>query len=508
MAAEDHRFFDHRGLSYRGIVRSLWVNILNRSFSQGASTITQQVVRLMYGDRSKNIMRKIKEQFFALMIESHCTKEQIMEAYLNTAYFGAGIYGVASAAKVFWGIHVSDITVSQAASLAAIVQRPEYYCLFKNPENCKKRRNVILSRMKKHNFITQLQEEEALQEECFLVNEKTYFSDALHIWLQVECEKCFPALKQFQNIESYESPVHYFLYTTLDADMQKKVSSVLDECKKRNLVQGCQGAVVVLDSQEGSIAAFAGSIDGSFSYYNRAFYAKRQMASLIKPLIFYYAFSHGDTPKSVYEDKKVFVDSWSPLNSTKDYKGDMTLERALILSNNTIPVQLLQKYGLDDFSRLLFLSGLTNKKLLHMSLALGCLEVTPLKVASYFRMFAHDGSYKPSYFLSKIIDRSGKVLYKFNSYSSVCLKQPYLQDIQKVLVDSGSYLSRYAWTPLKSTIMAKTGTATEFRTSWCVAATKAYTVCAYLGFDDNRSLVDYSVRAVTGAVPLCYKLLD
>lgn len=189
LAAEDWNFFKHSGLSLRGIARSIFVNIISGRRAQGASTITQQLVRLLYFDAEKSFKRKIKEQILAVIVERQFTKEQILEMYLNHVYFGCGIYGIEAASQRFWNKHVKELSIDEAAALASIVQLPQRYCPLYHPDATLKRRNTVLYKMHKLDFITKEVYEEAKLKPITVIKDDTstrapHFKETLRIFLE------------------------------------------------------------------------------------------------------------------------------------------------------------------------------------------------------------------------------------------------------------------------------------------------------------------------------------
>ncbi len=502
LAAEDHLFFTHQGISYRGILRSLLVNILKGSFSQGASTITQQMIKLSNGRRGKNIIKKIHEQISALAIEKHYSKQQILECYLNITYFGSGIYGIRSAARAFWNCNVEDLSIDQSATLAAIVQLPEYYCPLIHAENCLNRRNNILQKMSRYNFISQ----EEAETECKkpIVTHKNYF---LH-----EYEHVRRIIQDF--FESYikiENQDNHFIHTTLDKNIQTDIAKtcgkrMMELHKKYDSIE-CGG--VILDSHTAEIVAIFSGCNPLISSFNRALNAKRQVASLIKPLIVYHALSQGDTPYSVYIDEPLSLinDSWKPLNSNKLFDGPLTIAQALIKSKNIIPIKLLEKHGIEKFTDLITLTHLAPRPFPYLSLALGCVESSPLAVASYFRLFADDGIYKEPFLIKKIINDQGKTIYQNSALKHPCLNQIAAQQVRSILESSAQSLRKTLSLNDTFPLIAKTGTTNEKRTCWCAAATTKYTAVVYLGHDNNSKITHNGISSTRTATPLCFDLL-
>src|SRR5581483_1216249 len=256
LAAEDHTFFSHKGISWRGILRSIIVNLWRGRKAQGASTITQQLVRLLFFNAKKTYSRKIKEQIFALLVEFQFSKEQILEAYLNHVFFGCGIYGVQAACQRFWGKDVAQVTVDEAAVLAAIMRSPNKYCPLMYPLSAQQRRDIVLERMYKLGFITKQQYQEAVARSV-VVQKNT-------------SNQCAPHLK-----EMIRKKLLYtgglVIQTTLNVAVQNLAQREFEKQIKQlrsGRLGNVDGALISIDVKTGGIKALIGGFDFATSKFN------------------------------------------------------------------------------------------------------------------------------------------------------------------------------------------------------------------------------------------------
>ncbi len=284
VAAEDWKFFSHTGISLKGIARSLLVNLYYGGKVQGASTITQQLVRLIYFDQAKTFTRKIKEQLMAFFIEQKLSKAQILQAYLNNVYLGCGIYGVSAAADRFWAKKISDLSIDEAATLAAIIKSPANYCPLLCPLSAQRRRNIILGTMRKLGFISSQQLESYRKKPVIMVRKHTDRKEQIGPYVK-------ETIRQFvQDLvgrkELYSGGL--IIQTTIDISIQKHAERQFKKHLakiKKELCAKADGALMSIDVATGGIRALVGGYDFRRSKFNRALHVRRQMGSIIKPFV-------------------------------------------------------------------------------------------------------------------------------------------------------------------------------------------------------------------------------
>lgn len=490
LAAEDWSFFTHQGISFRGIARSILVNIYHGSRVQGASTITQQLVKLLFLDSDKTFTRKIKEQCFAVLTERNFTKQHILQTYLNHVYFGCGIYGVQAACQRFWGINIADISIDQAAVLASIVRSPARYCPITCPLSAQKRRNVVLGQMRKLNFVTAEEHAAAIERPVTTLRPETDpVAPHLRETIRVHLEK----LLGKENLYTKG----YLVQTTINSAVQKEAQKLFNEQVKKlksELDPTIDGALITLDSKTGEIKALIGGLDFNESKFNRALMAHRQIGSIIKPLIYAAALDQGydfthteiDEPFTLEQGQT----TWNPRNYNHKFNGEISLSYALSYSNNIVAIKMLLAVGAEHIVKLAQDCGITAPMHTYPSLALGCIDTTLLEVTGLFNIFAHNGVYVQPHFISWIKDSLDNKIFKHQNHEHRVLSSTTNDQVAQVLTHSLARLQqRYKpeeW--LTSQAISKTGTTNDSRSCWYAGSTPQFTTAVYIGCDDNRSM--------------------
>jgi len=482
--AEDQRFFKHSGLSYSGIARSIIVNIYKGKKAQGASTITQQLVRLLFFNAQKSFKRKIQEQLFSLVIEKYFSKEQILEKYLNYIYFGAGIYGIEAACKAFWGKSAKDISIAQAATLAAIVPMPSKNCPLYNIERPIARRNFILKKMRDNGVINQQEYEEAINEKLYVLD----YKQDVALYIKEEIRKFVE--KKFGKNVLYTQGLK--IYTTIDIEFQKKAENIFNFYLSKfrsEILNSLNGALLSIDNKTGGIKAMIGGYSFSESKFNRALYAKRQIASLFKPLIYAAAIDKGKNFYDVYIDEPITLELnnniWQPRNAYKTFLGAMTLAKALSISNNIIAIKLFLEIGAENILKL------ANKVDIYPnhsypSLALGTIDCTLKQVTGMINIFANHGIFVEPFLIKSIKDQWNNKIFKNHNKKRYVINSKIADQVNKVLtflVERAKAREPFQWSDKQ--FFGKTGTTNDSRTCWFVGADSQLTTGIYLGDDDN-----------------------
>lgn len=506
IATEDRDFFEHHGLSVKGIIRSFFINLYHMKYKQGASTITQQLVRLTMLDCKKTVTRKIVEQWYALIIERQLSKEHILEAYLNHVYLGAGIYGVQAASMRFWNKDIAQVTPAQAATIAAIVRSPARYCPLMCYEACKKRRDLVLRLMFEQEFLSEAQYQEALAEPCTLINQ--------------DAQCCAPhmreTLRRFLEDHFGKERVYgggLVVHTTLNRYAQECAQVALrEQCAALAQSTGMplDGALVSIESSSGHIKALVGGIDFSCSPFNRV-HARRQMGSVFKPLVYAAAVERGASFADVEVDEPLEIAQlhgvWRPNNVNKKFVGPVTLAYAMSHSNNIVAIKTMLKTGAQavvDLAKRCHISGPFHT---YPSLALGCIDASVMEVAGMFNVFAHQGVYVEPFMIRSVKDAWGKTLYKAKPLRDRVLATHHASMVTHALTLGMERVHRALFPRDWITCQAigKTGTTNDARTCWFAGATPEYTTALYVGCDDNRSLGN-SLVSVRAAFPVWLRM--
>lgn len=505
IAAEDWDFFSHHGISWKGILRSIAVNIYYGRKAQGASTITQQLVKLLFFDAQKTFTRKIKEQLYAILVEQQLTKEQILYTYLNHVYFGCGIYGIEAASQRFWSQHAHEISVGQACTLAGIIRSPARHCPLVYPLSAQKRRDVILGKMKHLGFITEAEYESELRKDIEI---KDKHDDTFAPHIKEMLRVSLKAIVGKTNL--YSAGLH--IQTTIN----KKMQIAAQDAFKTEMVklraefgEDLDGGMIVLDNKTGEIKALVGGFDFMSSKFNRATQAYRQVGSIIKPLIYAAAIQQGmtfadtdiDEPFELIQNNTV----WKPKNYDKKFHGQVTLAYALSHSSNIITIKMLLKCGVHAIINLAKKCRIKAHFNPYPSLALGCVDATLSECAAMFNIFANDGIYVQPHVLTWIKDRWGTRIHKTVVDTERIMENPIIGQVKSVLcLGLERVKTMYGasnW--ITSQAMSKTGTTNDSRTCWFIGATPTLTTAVYVGFDDNRPM-GKNVYPIRTAFPIWF----
>lgn len=506
IAAEDHCFWSHCGVSLRGILRSLLINCYHGKIVQGASTITQQLVKLLFFDARRTYGRKFKEQCYALLVERHFSKEHILQTYLNHVYFGCGIYGVQAAAQRFWSKNAHDLTLDEAAMLAAVVKSPGQYCPLLYPLSARKRRDIILLSMHKLGFIAHDDYESARNKPLLIEQDSP--------------ELLAPHLKETLRIFLEDLVGKQTLYcgglivqTTLNKKIQSHAQQAFENQLahlKTTLLSDVDGALICMHGKTGEIKALVGGADFSNSQFNRALQAKRQFGSIFKPFVYAAAIAEGMHFAQTAYDEPLIVgkegQSWQPRNSTRAYEGQMTLARALSHSNNIITIKTLLAIGVDKVVAIAKRLRLSDEIVPYPSLALGCVDGTLKEAVGMFNVFATGGVYVEPHVVKWVKDPYGSKIWKKKIACERILSNKVTSQVAKVLsIGMSRIKQRYPSEWINAEAIGKTGTTNECRTNWFCGATPNYTTALYIGLDDNRSMGKHVYAAGT-VFPIWLKL--
>ncbi|HAG10928.1 MAG TPA: penicillin-binding protein 1A [Desulfotomaculum sp.] len=492
IAIEDVRFKSHHGVDLRGIARALWHDLTGGNMEQGASTITQQLVKLSFLNPEKKVKRKIQEAILSLMVERRYSKGEILEMYLNKVYFGNGAYGIQSAARTYFNKNVDQLTLSQSAFLAGLLKAPNYYSL---PEKATARRDVVLDTMLKYGFITKDQADEA-EKESLNIEEGLkknlypypYFIDFVTKQL----------IEDFGEDTVYKGGLQ--VYTTMDRQAQQAAETALASLKNfpaswrdsQNILQP-EGAAVFIDPQTGYIRALVGGREHTHQLqFDRATMARRQPGSSFKPIINYAPAIEikGMGPASVIDDIPVSYGSYTPHNYDGVYLGLITMRTAVTRSINIPAVKtLVDHVGISNAVNFAKGLGITVDPNNGASMALGGLHkgVTPLQMATAYAAFANGGFYIEPTAILKVEDQEGKVLKEYKSDPQLAMKPTtafLITSMLKDVVDHGTGTNAR----LNRPAAGKTGTTDEGKDLWFVGYTPSLAGAVWIGYDSNKPM--------------------
>ena len=495
VAAEDARFYQHRGFDLQGITRAFYKNIEAGRIVHGGSTITQQVAKSLYLSSERKYMRKIKEAILAYKIDKYLTKDEIMSLYLNHIYLGHGTYGIEAASHGYFGKSAKYLTLPEAALLAGLPKAPSSYSPFINFDKARQRQTYVLDRMVEDEYITQEEKSLAL---------------AIPVKLKSTRPKEKIAPYFIENVrryvlEIYGSDVLYKegleIYTTLNIDMQKAardaVERGLQELEAREGYEKgvVQGAFLCMDAKTGAVTAMVGGRDFKKSEFNRATQSKRQPGSSFKPFIYTAAFDKGMTPSTrildapiVYENRSSPDGFWKPKNFDGKFNGPTTLRTALVQSRNIITIKVLQEIGVDYAAAYATNMGITSPLSKNLTMALGTSSVTLQEMVRAYGVLANQGKRVVPFFIKKIVDRTGQV-FEETQVKSEQVIDPRIAFISSYVmqdvVESGTGRRVKS---IGRPVAAKTGTTDDMRDAWFIGFTPSLVAGVWVGFDQERSL--------------------
>ena len=492
IAIEDNRFYEHGGIDYRGTARAL-VSTLSGREVQGGSTITQQLAKNAFLTQERSIIRKIKEAFIAKELEHKYTKDEILSMYLNRIYFGQGAYGIESASMYYFDKHVQNLDIAEAATLAAIPKSPNYYNPFENPQESKKRQELVIDQMVKYGFINAEQAAQAKAKKMVYSTSHKVKSDPRGYFFDMISQK---VIEEVGADALYKGGLK--IYTTLDMDMQKAAENAMRHLPSyytdgKKLTQP-QMALAAVDPKTGYVKAMIGG--RGQDKFNRATLAVRQPGSAFKPFVYLTAMQNGFTPASIIEDKEEeFAKGWKPQNSDMKWHGNVSLRTALKRSINIPTIKLAREVGVDKIvanAEKMGISTLVDSGAysdVNLAMALGGLSkgVNPLEMASAYGVLATNGLYSKPIALLKIVDREGKVLYQAKPQTkrvidatSAYLTTNMLEDVLVSGTAGGMGIGRPA--------AGKTGTTDTYIDAWFVGYTPDLSTAVWVGDDNNKPM--------------------
>lgn len=438
ISIEDKNFFRHIGFDYLRIVKSFFINIKKNNNVQGASTITQQLAKNLFLSFDKKWERKIKEAWLTIELEAQYSKEEILEAYLNTINYG-GIFGINNASKYYFNKKASELTLGEASILAGIPKSPTNYSPINNYEAAKKRQLLILNCMVKNGYITEKEKENAYNEELIFYGKTSKLNSTLMYYQ----DAVYNELKSIDSISnSFIDTGGLRIYTYLDPNAQ----DILEQSLKNNEIDNdSEIAIIMMDPSTGHIIALTGGKDYNNSQFNRAINAKRQVGSTIKPFLYYAALENGFTASSKFTSEKttfVFSDdkTYSPANYSDKYANkEISMATAIAYSDNIYAVKTHLFLGEDTLVNMLKRVGINSKLGSIPSLALGSEEISLIEMTGAYAIFANGGNKVKPKLIKKITDIDGKVLYENKDIKETVLNKSIVYITNELLTSTYNY---------------------------------------------------------------------
>ncbi|MBQ7154210.1 MAG: PBP1A family penicillin-binding protein [Synergistaceae bacterium] len=490
LAAEDSAFYQHGGIRIGSIMRALWTDVVEGGKVQGASTITQQLARNLFLSHEKSVTRKAKEIIIAMRLEKLFPKDKILELYLNTINFGHGAWGAETAAHTYFDKHAKDLDLAESAALAGLIANPGRYNPLSSTSNSKARQNYVLSRMETLGWITSEQRQEAYEQELKLNdkpgNKIEEFNRAPYFVSHLLFNDLLP---KYGKDEVYSGGMQ--IYTTLDVKLQDKARECI-----QGLSKNIMGALVCIEADTGEVLALVGGKDFKESKFNRATQAVRQPGSSFKPIVYAAAMEEDVMPSDHFLDAPITFKQkgagnkgWSPQNSTKGFAGEVTLQRALTSSYNTVAVRVATYIGTDAIVQMARNMGIETKYLPNdLSVALGSASLTPLEMAVAFNCFNSGGKRIVPLMIKEIKDRDGNILEQRETAASQAMRPETAYALRSMMQDAVRAGTGKPAAMKNVNVFGKTGTSNDFMDAWFCGGVPGLTTAVYVGRDDHKSM--------------------
>ncbi len=473
VAVEDRRYYMHPGVDPIGITRSFYVRFVEGRWTQGGSTITQQLARNVYLNNNKEFGRKMREIVLALAMETKFSKEQILELYLNKVYFGGGAYGVDAASRKFFDHGAEELSLAEAAIIAGLVKAPSRYSPTADAKAALGRASVVVEVMQDAGMITAAEAATVKPAQVRMAAEPPqdsvrYFTD----W----------ALPQLDGlIDETEKPID--VWTTLDLKMQRAATAAI----AANAPRGAQGALVSID-RDGAVKAMVGGTDYVTSNYNRAVTAVRQPGSAWKLFVYLTALESGFRPEDKVVDEPVEIDGWQPKNSGGNYAGEITVRTAFAYSKNTVAAQIGNEVGTSSIANMARRFGITTPINTLPSMVLGTSEARVIDMTRAFAAVAAKGRSISPYGISKVTTIEGDIIYKAKPARSIQLVESWvaggMTDLMQTAVATGTGRAANIGRP----VAGKTGTTSSNKDGWFLGFSSGLTTGVWMGRDDARAV--------------------
>ncbi len=471
LSVEDRRYYNHPGIDPIGLARSFWVRFQEGRFTQGGSTITQQLARTVFLNNSRTWVRKLNEAVLALALEWKFSKDQILELYLNKVYFGGGAYGIDSASRKFFGHPATEISLPEAAIIAGLVKAPSNYAPTADPEAAVDRGTVVLGLMVENGKVSAAEAERTDLGKIEFAREAgqnsvRYFTD----W-------ALPQLDML--IGETDQPIE--VWTTLDVRLQAAATDAI----QRNVPGGAQGALVSMD-RDGAVLALVGGTDYVTTNYNRAVNAVRQPGSAWKLFVYLAALEAGYTPNAEVVDEPVTIQGWSPRNSNGQFAGKIDVRTAFTYSTNTVAAQLGQEVGFNAVAGIAKRFGISTPISTVPSMVLGTNEVRLIDLTRSFAVISAKGKAVEPYGITKVATTDGEVLYQREKKDMPTLVPAYVTTGITDMLQSAVAIGTGRAAQIGRPVAGKTGTTTANKDGWFVGFSSGVTTGVWMGRDDDR----------------------
>lgn len=496
ISTEDKNFYNHFGFDFLRILKAGWVNITSGKTKQGASTISQQYVKNLFLDFDKTWERKWNELWLTLNIEMHYSKDEILEGYLNTINYGHGMYGIENASQFYFNKSASDLTLAEASLLVGIPKSPSNYSPIVNFDLAKSRQKMVLSGMVKNGYISEEEMNEAYNEELNIIGKKNSINLSTLMYYQ---DAVLNELESIDNIPtSFLDTGGLKIYTSLDLDVQ----TILEEKITDNLADNetIQVNAIMMDPNTGGIIALVGGRDYSLSQYNRSLSSKRQVGSVMKPILYYSALENGFTSSTCFTSEETTFtfsnnQNYSPRNANEVYGNKpISLAAAIAYSDNVYAVKTHIFLGEDNLVNMAQRLGITSSMAEVPSLALGTSEMNIIELTSAYATFANEGYKITPHLIERVEDNNGNVLYEVDDVKESILNPSLVYILNNLLTSTyDSTFIDYNYptvlsiaSKLSKKYSIKSGTtATD---SWTVGYNPQVITSVWVGYDDSSNI--------------------
>jgi penicillin-binding protein 1A len=534
LAREDARFYEHKGIDWKGVLRALVHDVLSGSAKEGASSITQQLARNSLPLGGRTISRKLLEAMVALRIEQHFTKQQILELYVNRIYFGNGCYGVETASQAYFGKSASKLNLPEAALLAGLIRSPNRFSPLKNPQGAAVQRNVVLDRMVALKTLSPAEADEARKAKITPRPKRLPF---------IQENYAMDAVQRDLNLLLTQDQIDnggLSIYTTLDPAVQNAAQQALEtqltkiehqsnfhhplKASYRPPESGegdssmpyLEGAVVMIDNASGGIRALVGGRDYAQSKFNRALPpTNRQVGSAFKPFVYTVAFTHGLLPGAAISDGPIQpgeidgAGNWSPGNSDGTYVGIQPCSYGLIHSRNTMSVRVGQFAGLDAVQNVADTLSLSQNVPHGPAIYIGSFETNLKDLTAAYSVFPNAGARKQAYIIERIDDQQHKPIYRAAHISAPALDPSAAwmtsQLMEQVLTSGTAASARSLGFRLPAA--GKTGTTNDYKDAWFLGYTSTLTCGVWVGFDQPATIIPHGYGAAL-ALPVWTQVMN
>ncbi len=515
-AVEDRNFDHHHGIDPEGIARALWVNMRAGQIEQGGSTLTQQLVKSYFLDARQTMGRKLREAIMAVALESHFSKTDLMNAYINEIFLGQdgdrAIHGFGLASQFYFGKPLSELDLSQIALLVAIVRGPSYYDPRRHPDRARMRRDLVLKLMTERGIVRAADAAQAQSMPLGVASRAagSYYPAYLDFVRRT-------LRRDYRNEDLTQEGLR--IYTSLDPLAQEQAERTLDrelgrlDHVRKGKTAKLEGAVVVTSAQSGDVIAIVGSRNVGYDGFNRALDARRPMGSLVKPFIYLTALESGRyNAASIVQDAPVSIPLangklWQPENFTRQTYGPVPLVRALADSLNLATVSLGMDLGLPKIAQTLQRFGLPRAPAQVPSMLLGALDVTPMEVAQMYNGLANGGFQTPLRAVRAVISADGKAIRAFPLQVTPVASPEVIYSLDRMLEQvmiKGTGRAARAVLPANLVVAGKSGTSSDLRDDWFAGFSGQHLAVVWVGYDDNSST---GLTGSAAALPVWARLM-